>query len=174
MVLTSVLCSYNPKWASQYRDEQRLLSKLFGTDIKAIHHIGSTSVVGLVAKPEIDILIIIDPQESLSKFVTKLETLNYEFRGEGPGKYGHWFFRKNKNGVRTHKIHLCFEGHVCIEEQLIFRNYLIDNPSVAGIYGELKLKLERKNKGGILEYLNKKSPFIKSTLSMAKKKGYSI
>ena len=174
MALTSSLVNYNPTWENKFLEEQSKLLKLLDGDTKAIHHVGSTSVTGLVAKPEIDILIIIHPKTDLNLYISKLETLGYVFRGEEPGPPGHWYFRKNQENQRTHKLHLCIEGHPCIEEQILFRNYLRANPSIAKVYGDLKLQLERENTKGILEYLEKKAPFIRKIIDNAKASGYQI
>jgi GrpB-like predicted nucleotidyltransferase (UPF0157 family) len=174
VALTSALTNYDPIWEIKFSDEKSLILKLLEADIASIHHVGSTSVTGLVAKPEIDILIIIDPKTDLNLYITKLEMLGYVFRGEEAGPPGHWYFRKNQENQRTHKLHLCIEGHPCIEEQIIFRNYLRDNPIIAKEYGDLKLQLERENTKGIIEYLEKKSPFILRILETAKISGYQI
>ena len=50
---------YNQNWKKEYKKEEKLLKKLLGDKIIEIHHIGSTSIVGLKAKPVIDILVVL-------------------------------------------------------------------------------------------------------------------
>lgn len=104
----------------------------------------------------------------------KLIFLGYDDRGAEPDEPGHWYYSKNQNGRRTHKLHLCCENHPCIENQIIFRNYLRDNTVVAKKYEELKLELEKENSKGITEYLEKKGPYILNTIKDAKAQGYSV
>ncbi|MBC7419347.1 MAG: GrpB family protein [Bdellovibrio sp.] len=173
MALTSLIVSYDSSWTYKFEIEKSLLLKILSEDAMSIHHVGSTSVKGLIAKPEIDILFVIKPTSNLQHLSSLLVSLGYDHRGEEPGNSGHWYFSKNQQGKRTHKLHMCIEGHHCIEEQIIFRDYLRNNLSTAKKYADLKLKLERENKTGIMEYISGKEFFIIETLTTAKAEGYS-
>lgn len=158
MKLTSQITSYDPGWADQYLKEARRLRMVFDPDLLEMHHVGSTSVIGLAAKPEIDILIVVASNDHLSTWTDGLAGLGYQ-RG-GDLSEGHHFFKRNHNGVRTHKLHVIVSGHPMINRLLIIRDHLRRNAQDRQAYQALKLQLEQENKKGIAEYLLGKEPFL--------------
>ena len=158
MKLTSQITPYDPGWADQYQKEARRLRTVFEQDLLDMHHVGSTAVRGLAAKPEIDILIIVASGTLLSTWTRALAGLGYQ-RG-GDLSEGHHFFKRNHNGVRTHKLHVIVSGHPMIDRLLIIRDHLRCNPDDRNAYQALKTQLEQENKTGIAEYLRGKEPFL--------------
>ena len=61
--------NYNEKWKKEYEKERDLLKNVLGDRIIEIEHVGSTSIVGLKAKPVIDILIAINSLEEIEEIV---------------------------------------------------------------------------------------------------------
>ena len=59
MALTSSIVPYQADWPQRFERERARLTTVFGDEAAAIHHIGSTAVPGLAAKPEIDILVLL-------------------------------------------------------------------------------------------------------------------
>lgn len=100
-------------------------------------------------------------------YFASLEQLGYRYRDDAPFSFGHWYFSKDTSGKRTHKLHLCSCSHRTVQEQILFRDYLIKNPERAAQYRELKLSLAASNTKGMLEYLEGKAPFIQETLRLA-------
>jgi GrpB-like predicted nucleotidyltransferase (UPF0157 family) len=162
MPLTSTIQPYDPHWPWQYADEAERLRPIFGPAVVEMHHVGSTAVPELSAKPEIDILIVVNVAEVPDEWSQSLLKLGY--RRGGDLSPGHHFFKRDVGGVRTHKVHVCHQGHPGISQKLRFRDHLRQHPADRLRYQELKLKLERENTGGIREYLAGKAPFINSIL----------
>ncbi len=158
MALTSQITPYNEQWPSMFLAERRLLAEVFGPDLIEIHHVGSTAVVGLSAKPEIDLLVEVREQTNQVERDQSMGSLGY-VRGTNQSQEHH-FYRKDVDGVRTHKVHVCLTGHWQIERMIRFRELLIDNAEIRLEYQRLKLQLEASNRDGIGEYLAKKAPFI--------------
>ncbi|WP_233090623.1 GrpB family protein [Vibrio sp. IB15] len=102
---------YRPSWADDFSDEKVLLeSVLNSVNVVAIHHIGSTSVKGLCAKPIIDILLEVKSLEELDKNNNLMESLGYEVKGEF-GIAGRRYFQKG--GIqRSHQVHAFLVGSV--------------------------------------------------------------
>ncbi|TOF71387.1 GrpB family protein, partial [Vibrio parahaemolyticus] len=100
---------YRPSWANEFSDEKVLLeSALNSANVVAIHHIGSTSVKGLCAKPIIDILVEVKSLEELDKNNNLMESLGYEVKGEF-GIAGRRYFQKG--GIqRSHQVHAFLVG----------------------------------------------------------------
>ncbi|WP_338801937.1 GrpB family protein [Pseudomonas sp. RSB 5.4] len=162
MALTSKITPYNPTWPARFLADKSLIASAFGDELLAIHHVGSTSVPKLAAKPEIDVLIEVHDHRNASARDEVLMGLGY-VRGSDLSQ-GHHFYRRNVDGVRTHKLHACTRGHLTITQMLGFRDLLRRDASIRQQYEALKFQLESSNTGGMAEYLEKKSPFIIAAL----------
>ena len=165
MPLTSPIVPYDAAWPDRYEDERLRLHTIFKEASRAFHHIGSTAVPGLSAKPEIDVLIVIDPATDMTAIGGGMTSLGYRRGGEiFPG---HHFFKRDENGRRTHKVHVCGPAHFSIAEFLVFRDHLRAHGETRDAYQTLKLRLEASNTSGIREYLDGKAPFIHDVLDRA-------
>jgi len=150
---------YNPKWGLQFESEKELLLKSLKNIILRIHHIGSTSVEGLAAKPIIDILLEVTALEELDKSAFIFEELGYEPKGEF-GIEGRRYYRKGRDH-RTHHIHAFKEGDENILRHLAFRDYLRTHPNIAKEYQALKEKLAKEFHDNTKAYCDGKDAFIK-------------
>ncbi|MBK9322381.1 MAG: GrpB family protein [Bdellovibrionaceae bacterium] len=121
----------------------------------------------MLARPEIDILVSLKMTHVLWT-IFQNESVGYTNRGEEPGAPGHWYFSKNQEGRRTHKLHLCGPSHPCVENQILFRDLLNQDVDRAQKYAQLKRQLSENNKNGMIEYLEGKAPFIEETIQHAK------
>ncbi|MEC5397947.1 GrpB family protein [Uliginosibacterium sp. H1] len=163
MPLTSVIEHYDPAWPLRYEEAVAYLRPTVGSSLLAIHHVGSTAVPQLAAKPEIDILIVVTPASADHDWSGRLSTHGY--RRGGDLSTGHQFYKRDAGGVRTHKLHVCVEGHPEIARMLRFRDLLRDDDLLRAEYAALKLMLERTKSDGIDEYPRKKAPFIDDALA---------
>ncbi len=127
-----------------------------------IHHVGSTAVPELAAKGEIDILAVVNADDAMDDWSRAFAPLGY--RRGGDLSSGHHFFKRDVGGVRTHKLHICLDGHAQIARMLKFRDHLRGHAADRLRYQELKLKLESENTLGIQQYLADKDPFIQAIL----------
>lgn len=163
MPITNPIVDYDPEWPLRFREEARRLEPAFGGTGCEIHHVGSTAVPGLAAKPEIDILVVVAGIERSDLWDDPLTHLGYlhgtDFSAE------HLFFRRNVNGVRTHKIHVCAEGNREIHRLIRFRDRLRADSLQRDTYGSLKRQLARENTLGMGEYLDGKTSFVEATLA---------
>ncbi|QIH07243.1 MULTISPECIES: GrpB family protein [unclassified Pseudomonas] len=158
MALTSKISLYNPQWPLAFAAERERIAPGFADDLLAIHHVGSTAVPGLAAKPEIDVLLVVARHRDEVLREAFMATLGY-VRGSDLS-VGHQFYRRDVQGVRTHKVHVCLVGHGQIQRMLGFRDLLRTDVELRQRYQELKLQLEASNRDGIGEYLARKAPFI--------------
>ncbi|HWA62827.1 MAG TPA: GrpB family protein [Caulobacteraceae bacterium] len=163
MALTSVIQPYDPSWPAQFAAEVARLSPIFGAALVRIDHVGSTAVPALAAKPEIDLLAVVDEAGDLEQWTRAFAALGY--RRGGDLSPGHRFFKRDVDGVRTHKVHVCDLGHASVGEMLAFRDHLRVDAAARDAYQALKLRLERENTDGIGQYLAGKQPFIEAVLA---------
>lgn len=162
-MLTSKITSYNPAWPAMFKEECNRISPAFGDELIQIYHVGSTAIPEISAKPEIDILVEVSDHRLTHQVDTFMRSCGY-VRGSNLSD-GHHFYRRDIEGIRTHKVHVCHIGHSQISQMLHFRNQLRREPILRKQYQQLKLSLEAENTGGIGEYLERKRPFIDKVLA---------
>jgi GrpB-like predicted nucleotidyltransferase (UPF0157 family) len=114
MALTSKIAPYDSRWPARFFVEKERVAKSFGTELGDIHHVGSTAVPGLPAKPEIDLLVEVSEHRNQAARDASMRALGY-VRGKDLSA-GHHFYRRDVDGVRTHKVHVCVSGHWQIDE----------------------------------------------------------
>ena len=150
-------------WYNLFQAESQQLSLALGDNSIAIHHIGSTSIDTIYAKPIIDILVEVKDIEKVDPLNTAIEALGYVSMGE-LGITGRRFFRKdNRVGIRTHHLHVFEVGSPQIDRHLAFRDYLRCHVEAAQIYSQLKQKLAQQYPIDIEKYMDGKDEFIKET-----------
>lgn len=150
---------HDPQWADAYQTEVQKLAELFAPDLAKFHHIGSTAIPGILAKPVIDIMVVVAELTDIQDRITAMEALGYEHRGEA-GIPGRQFFRKDTAGVRSHHVHIFEAGHPNIAIQLNFRDYLRAHPAEAQAYSQLKQELAARFRESPPEYTEAKTNFI--------------
>ena len=153
------IVDYDHSWPVLFEKERKLLQNILGDIAKAIHHIGSTSVPGLAAKPIIDILMEVTSVNTLDRFNDELSAVGYEARGEF-GIPGRRYFKKGGND-RTHHIHAFNSGDFNLTRHLAFRDYLRHHPDVASEYAALKMEIAAACNNDIYRYCEGKDAYVK-------------
>jgi GrpB-like predicted nucleotidyltransferase (UPF0157 family) len=152
---------HNPQWRDAFEAEARHIAAALGENAAAIHHIGSTAIPNIYAKPIIDMLVEVRDITLLDGQSSAVESLGYEVMGEF-GIPGRRYFRKDTpEGIRTHQIHAFEAGSAEGERHLAFRDYMIAHPRDALMYSELKRKLAEAHPLSIDGYMDGKDAFIK-------------
>jgi GrpB-like predicted nucleotidyltransferase (UPF0157 family) len=151
---------YDDRWPARYEVEAKRIRAALGEVAVRLHHIGSTAIPGLSAKPSIDILIEVSELADLDARSPKLQALGYEAKGEF-GIPGRRYFRRDELGVRTHQVHAFAVSSPQVDRHLAFRDYLIAHPQVARAYGELKQQLAERFPNDIHGYMDDKDSFVK-------------
>ncbi|MCY7450003.1 GrpB family protein [Bacillus altitudinis] len=155
------LVPWSIELTKEFESEKRKIIGDIGQYIINVHHIGSTAVKGLSAKPIIDIAIEIEHFFDGEKCVIALEALGYSYKGTNVLPERHYF---NKGEPRTHQIHMYQRHNKYLLEQLNFRDYLRNNEQARSEYQQLKLKLSRLHGNDKHKYAHEKTDFIKSIL----------
>jgi GrpB-like predicted nucleotidyltransferase (UPF0157 family) len=152
---------YDPSWLTEFTAEAQRIRAALGGVAVAVHHIGSTAIPGIFAKPIIDILVEVDDIRTFDAFSSAFAGLGYEAKGEF-GIPGRRYFRKESTeGVRTHQIHAFERCSPASERHLAFRDYMIGRPAIAQSYSLLKQQLAASHPDDIEAYMDGKDTFIK-------------
>ena len=155
-----IVTAYNPKWPQAFQEEAELITQVLQKEIVKIHHIGSTSVPGLHAKPIIDMIPVVKDITRIDDYTNEMAAIGYEGLGEY-GILGRRYFRKGGDH-RTHQLHLFDENQVeAIERHVAVRDYLRMHPEEAVQYGSLKKQLAAQFPNDIDAYIDGKDLFVK-------------
>jgi GrpB-like predicted nucleotidyltransferase (UPF0157 family) len=153
--------AHDPTWKSKFDEEADHIARALGDIFIFQHHIGSTAIPAIFAKPIIDILLEVGDIFRLDDKRAAMEQLGYEAMGEF-GIPGRRYFRKeNASGIRTHHVHAFQADSPEIKRHLAFRDYMIAHPVIAQTYGTLKLRLAREHPDDIEAYMDGKDSYIK-------------
>ena len=153
----------NSNWTKEFADIKAYLQKGLG-DIN-IEHVGSTSIHNLLAKPIIDIDIVIDNINQMPEINQKLESLGYRLQGD-LGVIGRYAYLNPKVNLYKHHLYLCISNENGYLEHQIFKNYLLIHPDKCREYEELKSSLCKLNISRD-DYCDGKTSFIKECLKLS-------
>ncbi|WP_044477049.1 GrpB family protein [Oceanobacillus massiliensis] len=153
------VCAHNEEWSLMFSEEAEKLKLIFGDEIVDIHHIGSTSVPGLKAKPIVDMMPVVRNIACVDTYNQEMQMNGYEPKGEN-GISGRRYFQKGGNN-RSHHIHIYQNGSKEIKRHLAFRDYLQTHPDVKKSYGDLKEKLAQQFPYDIESYIDGKERLVK-------------
>lgn len=162
-----VVVPFDPIWSERFRQEARLISAVFGPDLLSIHHIGSTAIPGMSAKPVIDVMPVVREIDRVDEFNSAMRQLGYEPMGEF-GIPGRRHFVKGADDNRTHHLHLYQPDHPEVTRHLDFRDYLTAHVEEARQYAGLKIELARHHRNDVDGYMKGKDAFIKGVLQRAR------
>ena len=131
-----------------------------------IHHIGSTAVPGLAAKPIIDIMVGVADVDSALPCLTLLRELGYYYAPYRP-ELMHWFCKPDP-AHRTHHLHLVAADSEQFRDKLAFRDYLRSHPETAAAYADLKRGLAVTHRADREAYTAAKTDFVTRVTALAR------
>lgn len=156
--------AYKPEWPVRFERERNLLEHAIGPWIVGdIHHVGSTAVPGLDAKPIIDILVGVEDLATSRVCFEPLAELGYLYAPYRPEEM-HWFCKPDPSD-RTHHLHLAPTDSPRYRDELAFRDHLRSNPEKARAYAELKQRLAAGFEHDREGYTDAKADFVRQALS---------
>ncbi len=161
------LTPHQPAWANWFEQErQLLLSALPQESLFGIHHIGSTAVDTIQAKPIVDILVVTTEGCDWGAVYERLFSNGYLLMSEEKGRAS---FNKGYTETgfaqRVFHLHLRRDGD---QDELYFRDYLRTHPAVARAYEALKLSLWRQYEHDRDRYTQGKTAFVRRYTRAAK------
>ena len=155
---------YNPQWSVEFEKIKEYLLPHIGELIVDIHHVGSTSVPGLSAKPIIDFDIEIATMDVFPEVKEQLSQLGFRHEGDY-GISGREVFKPEKpDDFMMYYMYVCSSDSVELKQHLYFRDALRNDPNAKKEYGTLKTVLADKCGNDIDSYIDGKTNFIRSML----------
>ncbi len=157
---------YNPDWVTKFNTIKKVLEEVFGTMALSIEHVGSTSVVGMKAKPLIDVLVIVENITSLERVKEEMISTGYILR-ENVLDERSVLFEKIVGTEKIENIHVFETGAPRIKQFINVRDYLRTHSERAGQYSALKEKLKIEHPDDYLSYRPGKFTFLQETARLA-------
>jgi GrpB-like predicted nucleotidyltransferase (UPF0157 family) len=162
------IAPYNKNWPLEFAKEAKRIKEALGSNCVEIHHIGSTSVPGLPAKPIIDIIPVVKDICSVDQSRLKMEALGYEPKGEFGIAFRRYFQKDNYN------VHIFEQGNSEIDRHLKFRDWMRGNPKDRDEYAQLKQSLSIKFPNDLMSYCIGKEEFVTSIDSKTGWSGFKL
>jgi GrpB-like predicted nucleotidyltransferase (UPF0157 family) len=155
------LLPHDPHWAALADAEAERIHVAIPIAL-TIHHIGSTSIAGIAAKPIIDLLGVGESLTGLDTMRGAMEKIGYRWRGEYglPGRR-YCTLTAPDTGERRVNFHSYAGGDPSIRRHLAFRDHLRAAPGLAAEYERLKLDCAARNAASIDDYCDCKDAWIK-------------
>jgi GrpB-like predicted nucleotidyltransferase (UPF0157 family) len=158
---------YDPRWPAAFERAAREVREALGESLLAIHHIGSTSIPGIHAKPIIDMLAVASDLLRVDECAERMRGIGYEAKGEFGIGGRRYFRRDNPAGVRTEHVHAFAAESPHVRRHLAFRDFLRAHAELAQEYSHLKQRLAAAHPFDIEAYMDGKEAFIRQTEAKA-------
>jgi GrpB-like predicted nucleotidyltransferase (UPF0157 family) len=167
-VIAVELAPHSPQWARDAEQEAARIKSATGAVIVVVHHIGSTSIPGIRAKPIVDLMPLVSSLAELDALREKIEALGYEWFGEY-GIPGRRYCKRDDptSGRRLVQLHFFEARSPEVRRHLVFRDYLRLHPDIAKAYEAEKLRCQRLYPGNSHAYSDAKSAWIQSVQEIA-------
>jgi GrpB-like predicted nucleotidyltransferase (UPF0157 family) len=149
---------YDPSWPLLFAELGGRFRAALGDRALRIDHIGSTAVLGLDAKPIIDVQISVVTLEPEGAFRDPLERCGFLWRADNPDLTKR-YFRERPGERRTH-VHVRRSGTFDEQFALLCRDYLRSHSEAANHYGALKRSVEGLLSTDRDAYVKAKGPFL--------------
>jgi GrpB-like predicted nucleotidyltransferase (UPF0157 family) len=130
---------YDPAWPHLFQKKAQKIAETLGSNCITIHHVGSTAIPGLWAKPIIDMIPVVKDIFLVNQKVNAMQELGYIAKGEHGMLFRRYFQRTDP--LPACNVHVYEEGSGEIERLTLFRDYLNQHDNYKQRYAALKRNL---------------------------------
>jgi GrpB-like predicted nucleotidyltransferase (UPF0157 family) len=155
---------YDDNWPRHYEAEARRVVRVLGDRALRLEHVGSTSVPGLIAKPVIDMLLVVADSSDEACYVPEMEQAGYVLRIREPEWYEHRLFKGPRVNIN---LHVFSGGCQEIDRMLDFRDRLRGDVADRELYQRTKLELAARQWNYMQEYADAKSAVVGAVIARA-------
>ena len=110
-------------------------------DAAGVEQVGSSSVLGLLAKPIIDLVVGLSRHHDLGAVRTRLEAAGWIYRGDAGDHGGHVFAREVRPWHRVAHLHVVDHGGTQWRDHVVLRDLLRRSSDARDKYEAVKLRL---------------------------------
>ena len=161
------LMPHEASWSTAFKLVESCLHDLISDGLE-LHHIGSTSISGINAKPILDVLGVVSSIEAFDLHKNKLESMGFVWKGEfGIANRRYCVLSDPTDELTLLHLHVFEKTNTEVEKHLVFRDYLKNSPRAAKRYEDLKLSLANSSPKDRSIYSERKSELISHLLAEA-------
>ena len=158
------LSVYDPEWPELFAGEDDRIRATLGATALCVEHVGSTSVPGLIAKPIIDIVLVVPDSAEEASYLPALHEAGYVLNLREPD----WFEHRLFNGPDTDiNLHVFTVGAAEIDRMLLFRDWLRNNDADRAYYAQTKRELAGRTWRDVQDYAQAKTAVIAEIVDRA-------
>ncbi len=157
-----LISPYDPAWPARYEAERARVAEALGDLALEIHHVGSTAVPGLAAKPVIDLLVAAPDLRPGAFYAPTLEPLGYVFCDHPENRDRRYF---SKGAPHTHHLHIVEAGGPALDAHLRFRDALRARPDLRETYARAKRDLAARYPNDRAAYTEAKAAWVREILA---------
>ncbi len=159
-----VLVDPDPAWPAWFERARERIVGALGPVALAVHHVGSTSVPALPAKPVLDIALVVPDPADEDAYVPALEALGYELRIREPDWFEHRLLKPAARDVNLHVF-----GPDCPEvaRMLAFRDHLRCHAADRELYARTKRELAAREWPTVQHYADAKDDVVAEIMDRA-------
>lgn len=159
-----LLAEPDPSWPDQYAEVAARIRAALGARARLVEHVGSTAVPGLVAKPVLDVLLLVDDPAAEPAYVPDLRGAGFELVLREPGWHEHRLLCRVDPAVNLHVFRV---GSEEADRTLRFRDRLRADPTDRERYATAKRALAGRSWEHLQDYADAKTAVIEDILTRA-------
>jgi GrpB-like predicted nucleotidyltransferase (UPF0157 family) len=152
-----VLARYSDEWPKRFERERNQIIAALGDSALVIEHVGSTSVPTLMAKPVVDISLVVPDTIDENSYVPALENIGYEFLLREPDWFEHRLLRREDPAVNLHVFPSECEE---VDRMITFRDHLRSDAADRARYESAKRDLAKREWPTMQHYADAKTDVI--------------
>ena len=160
---------YDGQWPTQFEAVKAALAAIFGDLAVDIQHVGSTSIVGMWAKPILNIIVLVTDIAAVDGLTDRMEMAGYLPRGERGMAGRRYFVKLAGDGVNhTQHIHCYEKENPMVFDMLLFRGYVRMDRESFERYKAVKIEASQKFRHPPAEYTEYKTGTVRDILAKAR------
>jgi GrpB-like predicted nucleotidyltransferase (UPF0157 family) len=160
-----LLVDYDSRWPELFEREAARIRAVLAERALRIEHVGSTSVPGLVAKPVVDIVLVVTDSANETAYLPALESTGYRLHLREPDWYEHRMLKGPDTDINLHTFSA---GCPEIDRMLMFRDWLRVNSADRELYARTKLALAQKEWTFVQNYADAKHAVVDGIMTRAR------
>ncbi len=150
-----ILARYNPEWAAEFAMLRDVYTSSLGKLVLRVEHVGSTAVPNLLAKPILDIDIVMPSYDVFPDVIAHLRRLGYTHQGDQGIREREVFkplddrapYATPPRYWMSHHLYVCPVSSLELRRHLIFRDALRANDNLRKEYERRKLDVAERSGG---------------------------
>jgi GrpB-like predicted nucleotidyltransferase (UPF0157 family) len=159
------LIEYSAEWPALFVREAQRVRATLGARVLMLEHVGSTSVLGLAAKPIIDMILAVADSSDEPAYVPAMESAGYVLHIREPEWHQHRLFKGPDTNIN---LHVYSFGCPEIDRMLMFRDWLRSNDADRELYERSKRELAQQTWKYVQNYADAKTAVVEEIVARAR------